>query len=180
MDDVQTCPRRIHEMGPWARGEGLDTWRPGRSRGGGEPAGPECSFCGSLHPDRFMDLVRDGWIVGPTDKSYKAYLESPLTDDEKAARRERWMTGDSIALALRRAGEREGWTPERIQDDLDTEWDRVAEAWLHGSTTAKFYYQHLSDEQRGEFIDLVNTGRMKIGYPGHFTAAPFFARPAHT
>lgn len=176
-DQTQTCPRRMSDFGPWERTEGLDRWTTGHGVIGQDHIGLSCSFCGSLNPDRFMELVTEGWVVGPTDKSYKAYLESPLTDDEKAARREKWMTGDSIAQALRRGGERDGKTPEQIQADLTVEWDRQASGWLHGSQTAKFYYQHLSEAQRDEFIDLINTKRMAIGYPGHFYVLPFFAQP---
>lgn len=176
-DERQTCPRRMSDFGPWERTEGLDSWRAGRAMGGSESVGLSCSFCGSLHPDRFMELVREGWIVGPTDKSYKAYLESPLSDEEKAARRERWTTGDSIAQALRRQGQRDGKTAEQIQADLDIEWERNAAHWLHGTQTAKFYYQHLSEDQRDEFIELINSRRMQIGYPGRFYVLPFFAQP---
>lgn len=60
----------------------------------------------------------------------------------------------------------------------------------------KFYLQHLSEEQRSEFIRLYNEdretreyhedlsftvtrpGAMKLGYPGRFYAGIFFARPA--
>ncbi len=34
-----------------------------------------CSFCGSLHPEIFIDLVSKGAVLVPTDKNYKAYLE---------------------------------------------------------------------------------------------------------
>lgn len=119
-DETQTCPRRMLEVGPWERAENLDHWQ----QRDGQPC---CSFCGSLHPDRFMELVRDGWLVGPTDKPYKAYLSAP-------------------------DGGREG----------------------------KFYYLHLSDAQQGEFIELVNTGRMQISYPGHFYVLPFFTKPQAT
>lgn len=112
----QTCPRRM-EGGPWKLEENQDSWN---STG----SGPSCSFCGSLHPDRFMELARGGWTVGPTDKTYKVYLSSP-----------------------------------------EGEGDRKE---------AKFYFQHLSVQQQDEFIDLVNSRSMKIGYPGHFYVLPFF------
>lgn len=67
---VQTCPRRMQEMGSWERAENLDRWDE-------RPTGLSCSFCGSLHPDRFFALVREGYEVGPTDKSYKAYVKTP-------------------------------------------------------------------------------------------------------
>jgi hypothetical protein len=63
------------EVGPWEHTEGLDRWE---TRSG--DVGLACSFCGSLHPDRFLQLVREGWVVGPTDKAYKAYLEAPEGD----------------------------------------------------------------------------------------------------
>lgn len=84
-DDVpetQTCPRRMNEMGPWEHEEGQDSWREDDRdpEGVGHPnPGPCCSFCGSLHPEKFLELIADGWTVEPTDKTYKAYL--PLTLD---------------------------------------------------------------------------------------------------
>lgn len=164
------------DIGPWERVEGLDRWEAGHGLIGQGQIGPSCSFCGSLHPDRFMELVREGWIVGPTDKGYKAYLESPVTDEQKAARRRQWMDGDGIARAIRELGEREGKTAEQIQADLDTEWEQQEAGWLHGDQSAKFYYQHLSGEQRAEFIELYNIGRMVVGYPGHFYRLPYFCR----
>jgi hypothetical protein len=172
----QTCPRRMQDFGPWDRSEGLDRWATGHGLVGQDRVALSCSFCGSLHPDRFMELVREGWIVGPTDKSYKAYLESPLTDDEKAAKRQQWMDRGAIARAVRDLGESDGKTPEQIQADLDAEWERQAPGWLHGAQSAKFYFQHLTAGQRDEFIELYNDGRMKVGIPGHLYVAPFFAR----
>lgn len=171
----QTCPRRLSDMGPWDRSEGLDEWTTGHGVAGQDQVGLSCNFCGSLHPDRFMELVREGWIVGPTDKSCKVYLESPVSEDEKAARRERWMKSDAFAKALRHVGERDGKTAEEIQADLDSEWERTP---LHGDKTAKFYLQHLSAEQRDEFIELHNSGAMRIGYPGHLYVRPYFTRSA--
>lgn len=72
MADIQTCPRRIMEMGPWDKAEGIDDWRESPRRDG--EVTPYCSFCGSLHPGKFLALIAQGWSVGPTDKNYKAYL----------------------------------------------------------------------------------------------------------
>ena len=33
-----------------------------------------CSYCGSLHPDVFMDLCKQGVELTPTDKDYKVYV----------------------------------------------------------------------------------------------------------
>lgn len=38
----------------------------------------------------------------------------------------------------------------------------------------KIYYQHLTEEQKRRFVDLVNEGKLKIGDPGHFYVSPFF------
>lgn len=38
----------------------------------------------------------------------------------------------------------------------------------------KFYYQHLSPAQRDEFIALVNSHSIKMGYPGYLYTTPYF------
>lgn len=110
-----TCLRRMTEFGGWERKEGLDRYE----RGGGLVGqSRSCSFCGSLPPDDFMDLVRAGEMLGPTDKTYKVYVGEP--------------------------------------------------------NHSKFYFQHLSEDQRREFFELYRTDRLAVGYPGHFYVLPFF------
>lgn len=112
-----TCPRRMTEWGGWERKEGLDRYE----RGGGLVGQRRsCSFCGSLPPGDFMEAVRAGAVLEPTDKPYKVYVGEP--------------------------------------------------------TTAKFYFQHLSEEQRREFFDLYVAEQINVGYPGHFYVLPFFMR----
>lgn len=117
----QTCPRRIESVGPWEQGEDLDQWDIREQMHKGLRA-RHCSFCGSLHPDDFMRLIKEGWKVEPTDKSYKAYLGS---------------SGD----------------------------DRPMQT--------KFYYQHLSEDQKREFVNLYNEKRMVVS-DGGFYRLPFF------
>jgi hypothetical protein len=38
----------------------------------------------------------------------------------------------------------------------------------------KFYYVHLSVEQKKRFVDFYNQGVVKLGYPGVFYVNPFF------
>ncbi len=57
-----------------------------------------------------------------------------------------------------------------------TPTDKDYKAYLSGH--AKFYYQHLSEEQGRRFVDLVNEGKVKLAYPGHFYVRPFFMAPA--
>lgn len=58
-----TCPRRMTELGPWKREEGLDRWENGT-----------CSFCGSIFPGTFMAAATGGSQLAPTDKNYKVYV----------------------------------------------------------------------------------------------------------
>lgn len=116
----QTCPRRLSDLGPWERGENLDEWH--ITLDYKDRVLRTCSFCGSLHPDDFMERMKNGETVGPTDKNYKAYLG--------------------------------------------------------GSGGPKFYYQHLSIEQRREFVECLNDKRMVLGDPGHFYRLPFFCVPS--
>lgn len=174
---AQTCPRRMQELGPWPRDAGPDTWATGRGLGGRDASGPSCSFCGSLDPDRFMELVRDGWIVGPTDKSYKAYLDKPATEEEKQRKKRNWLAGD-LAEAIKLSAEADGKTPEEVADELEATYRASHPMGDSAGTVAKFYFQHLSEEQCREFIDLYNSRQMTVGYPSHFYRWPFFMKPA--
>lgn len=107
--DVFMCPRRGYEPSGVFNYPSEDYWIE-------DATGRLCNYCGSLHPDTFMEMVRAGVPVDPTDKNYKAYI-----------------------------GKR-----------------------------YKFYYQHLSAGQKGEFISLLNSGAMHIGYPKHFYVLPYF------
>lgn len=67
--EKQTCPNRMESVGTQEHKEGLDEW---------ELRGDDkcCSYCGSLHPDRVLELIKEkGFgIVEKTDKSYKWYV----------------------------------------------------------------------------------------------------------
>lgn len=88
MNEAQTCPRRMSEMGPWEREENLDAWlQDDRDREEivQPDPGPCCSFCGSLHPEEFLKLISEGWVVEPTDKTYKAYLTQAVEGAKRVA-----------------------------------------------------------------------------------------------
>lgn len=138
--DIQTCPRRMAEMGPWDHREGIDEWTETPRREG--EMTPFCSFCGSLHPGKFLELIARGWSVGPTDKNYKAYLHQVFTGPERTA-----VPGEPLPV-------------------------------LEQFRQSKFYYMHLSEEQRQQFIGLYNDGVMRIGDPGYFYVLPYFMRLA--
>lgn len=84
--EKQMCPRRtghvIEESIPY------DVWRPGAARWGTHPSDkfPEgfekprtCSFCGGVHPEDAIALLKLGWELDSTGKWYKAYMEPPGT-----------------------------------------------------------------------------------------------------
>lgn len=70
--EIQTCGRRMADFGNWERKPDLDTWRLiGKDR--------ICSFCGSLHPDRVIELIKEHGmeVIDPSTKSYKFYIRQP-------------------------------------------------------------------------------------------------------
>lgn len=67
------CPRRTGWIGKAS--EGLpDSWETGRGLVSQELG---CSACGSLPPEKFLELVRAGAQIDPTDKAYKLYVHAP-------------------------------------------------------------------------------------------------------
>ena len=122
-----------------------------------------CSYCGSINPDDFMEYARRGTAeFGPTNKSYKVYVTDPFVTYVPMS--SSWQNGKRISVTK------------------------------HPRTTArlKFYFQHLSEDQRREFVDLYNArpkrrfatfqdatefepgNGMQVGYPGYFYQMPFF------
>lgn len=45
---------------------------------------------------------------------------------------------------------------------------------VYGARHGKFYFQHLSVEQRKAFVELLNAKTLKLAFPGHFYVLPFF------
>ena len=78
MSEKHTCPRRIEngmddERSPFrGAGKNLDTYERGHGLVNQERG---CSYCGSMHPDDFMQSMKDGKELGVTDKNYKAYVD---------------------------------------------------------------------------------------------------------
>lgn len=149
-----TCPRRMQEFGPWEREEDQDTYLPRHGIVGSDE--PCCSFCGSLPPYRFMELVEQGYIVGPTDKDYKVYLSRPYTDDEREEYRQRLLNNHP---------------EEAVGSLMET---------VRGEQIGKFYFQHLLDEQKRKFVDMLNKKQVVIGNPGYFYRLPFFVEREDT
>jgi hypothetical protein len=157
------CPRRSE--GFMGRMEGNDWW-------GIRDGHKACSYCGSCSPDEFFAAIEAGAEVGPTDKSYKAYIDLPAVDE--GARIE---IGGESGPAYGQDG-----TPNR--PDLTDEEKRTGRYHrthygMRGKTVhGKFYFQHLSKEEQVRFLDLLNARKIKIGVPGYFYALPFLATSA--
>jgi len=174
--EQQTCPRRMYDFGPWKREENLDHWE--RRKDGADVR--KCSFCGSMHPDDFMAAAKAGAELGPTHKSSKVHVHDlPST----APGRLRIVgSGNHPGAGLtaykelskehRRAVRAEYRRGKRFPDDYRQGYFLLAPT--RPTTEGKFYFQHLSEEQQHEFIDLLNAKALTIGYPGRFYRLPFF------
>ncbi len=74
-EDIQTCPRRMGDFGPWEHEANLDSWERRDLALGHNTR--YCSFCGGLHPDDAVALILDGAHIEGTTKGYKKYLHHP-------------------------------------------------------------------------------------------------------
>ena len=107
-----------------------------------------CSYCGSLNPDEFMLRLEAGNVsLTPTDKNYKVYICNNGGEQFK----------------------------QTYRTDNDRTGDKTKQVWTtRDMSQAKFYFQHLSDEQKTRFVELINSGTVKMDYPGHFYNLPYF------
>lgn len=139
---ITTCPRRIEQYGPGSDSRGHDKFING-----------QCSYCGSLSGDLFMERLEKGDVVlGSTDKNYKVYV-----------------TNDGGADFTR--GYRTDSLPFEGHESTNHTW--VVDA----VRTTKFYFQHLSEAQRARFIELYNDGKFRFEMGISFYVPPFFCRP---
>jgi hypothetical protein len=125
-----------------------------------------------MNPDTLMALLESGGAeLGPTDKSYKVYVSRPNPIAGQIIR-----IGSDSGPAFDRAGmpTRADLTPDEIKANHYTR-DIMGPA--SSVTNEKFYFRHLSNDQRQRFVELLNAKRVKIGYPGHFYVLPFFCVP---
>lgn len=105
-----------------------------------------CHHCGSLRGDVFMARLEAGDVeLGPTDKNYKVYVHN-----KGGAKFKHSHSGKMDDLA----GRFMCTTDERDE--------------------AKFYFQHLTEDQMKRFVELLNEKKLKIGEPGYFYQQPYF------
>ena len=112
-----------------------------------------CSYCGSLDPATFMSRLEAGTIqLGSTDKSYKVYAHN--------------SGGEPFLQTYRncpRAQPCQG--PDQCSHWVTREID-----------VAKFYFQHLDQNQRGRFVELLNANRANFVRGLGFYVQPFFCK----
>lgn len=81
MDAVMKCPSRIPGY-PYPEGD-HDEWRTDRWHRETDvfPEGFEkprtCSYCGGVHPQDAIKLIKQGFTIQNSDKNYKAYINAP-------------------------------------------------------------------------------------------------------
>lgn len=130
-----------------------------------------CSYCGSINNDEFMRLVETSECeLEATDKDYKVYVWD--ADPQVGVPRIFGMTNS--------ADQPRGWTPVADVDPVLLTKHRVSEHTTFVSiepTPArrmrKFYFEHLSAEQRRRFVELMNAKRLRFN-GGGFYVLPFF------
>lgn len=165
-----------------------DKWEVRGHRGGGPYSHDyrQCSYCGSMHPEDLFAAISDGAELGPTDKNYKVYVTVPNSIVgqivecgshsgpvfARDGRPSHWWQRFTAPTNLPPKG---GFTlAERLRGRFKRVLYDAAPATIH----AKFYFQHLDEDQMAMFIKLLNDGALNVGYPGHFYRLPFFCAPA--
>lgn len=167
--EQHTCPCRPRTD----PSRGADTWTSGP-----EQIGPTCTYCGSLHPDPFMQRLRDGWFLAPTDRC-NASLLRPHTGsdlDEYEQRKTQWL-GQLLAIGIREQLQRRELTGPQIDAALDQEWRNRHSP---GVKAAQFRYEHLSAAQRDEFVELHVAERLRLACRAWAMAPFFYPRPSPT
>lgn len=107
-----------------------------------------CTYCGSLRPDIFMERLRKGDVsLCPTDKNYKVYIRNKGGEPFRQSYRiDKCETADRAKWV---------WTTDEVDE-------------------MKFYFEHLSEDQKKEFIVLMNDRKISLDFPGYFYRMPFF------
>ena len=114
-----------------------------------------CTYCGSLNPDEFMRRLEAGDIeIGTTNKNYKVYVHN--------------LGGEPFKQTYRDCPR--GSAPH-MPDECDHWVTREIEQ-------TKFYFQHLSQDQRERFVELLNAKSLRFAGGYGFSPLPFFYVPA--
>lgn len=159
---MHPCPRSS---------EGVSYWRDDNT----------CSYCGSLSPDLLFKAIEAGYTLDPTDKNYKVYVHrpNPKVGKPRIISSANYKFSDK-AVYLTKQNLRNvcaGFHPDDLEYARKWYIDHWVEIGQHSSMQQdKFYFQHLTEDERIKFIDLYNAKKIKLGFPGRFYVAPFFAK----
>ncbi len=111
-----------------------------------------CTYCGSLLPELFIQrLEQKDVILEPTDKNYKVYVKNKGGEKFKQT----YRTDEKPFVSY--DSEDHQWVTRELEE-------------------TKFYFQHLSEDQRKRFIELMNDKNIIIDTPGYFYKMPFFMK----
>ncbi len=124
-----------------------------------------CSYCGSLNPDTLMSRLESADIrLGATDKNYKVYVEN----DGGASFKQTYRDCPHDKEMVGAAGNK--------YTTSSCEGPSVCTHWVtREMSSAKFYFQHLNDEQKKRFIELLNDKKIKF-QGGGFYVMPYFCQ----
>ena len=103
-----------------------------------------CSVCGSLNADTFMARLEAGDVV--------------LCPTDK-----------NYKVYIHNKG---GSPFKQTYGSKDKDGNHI---WVCRDTDhSKFYFQHLSEEQKNRFVELLNEKKLHLDHPGYFYQTPFF------
>lgn len=121
-----------------------------------KPDDGTCDFCGSLDADVFMARVEAGDVtLIPTDKNYKVYVHNRGGAAFKQSHRTDQPS--KPGEIMKDPADQTHWTWETVERQ-----------------ECKFYFEHLSEEQKKRFVQLLNEKKLHLGEPGYFYRLPFF------
>lgn len=132
-----------------------------------------CSYCGSISSDLFFQCIETGCEVIPTDKNYKVYVKiaNPKVGEPRIVASANFKPNDNYELVTTENISNYP-IPIAYRNDYIGKWiqlDKEPEL-----TQVKFYFEHLSEEDKQKFVALLNKKNIKLGYPGHFYVLPYF------
>lgn len=168
-DSGFVCARRGESVTIRGRDDSKDFWS---TRDGHR----SCSYCGSISPDELFAAIEAGAEIGPTDKSYKVYVDLPHPESGQpcvVSSANFKFAVDAIEVTEENIGTLPLDSYQRA--NYLGHWVQISKRGP--AAHAKFYFQHLSVEQQQRFIDLLNAKKINIGMPGYFYARPFFIAP---
>ncbi len=131
-----------------------------------DPSDDSCLYCGSLNSDTFMARLEAGDVrLGSTDKSYKVYIENAEGAKFKQTYRDCPRDKEIIGEAGNKYMVSSCAGPDACTHRVTRE-----------TNSTKFYFQHLSAEQQGRFIELLNAKKIRFQDDYSFYVLPFFCK----